>query len=70
MVVVAGPKVRLHLLLARSRLAMQEEVKSVARQLQIGDWFVLYQLGKNIDPLIYNELMAELAEKFKGKSIV
>ncbi|CAG9783340.1 unnamed protein product [Diatraea saccharalis] len=38
MAVVAGPRVRLYLLRARSRLAPQEQVESVARKLQIGDW--------------------------------
>ncbi|CAH2235975.1 jg4311 [Pararge aegeria aegeria] len=68
--VVAGPRVRLYLLRARSRLAPQEQVETVARKLQIGDWFVLYQLGKNIDPLIYKELMGDLATKFEGKGDV
>lgn len=67
MAVVAGPRVRLYLLRARSRLAPQQQVEEVASKLQIGDWFVLYQLGKNIDPLIYNELMADLAKKFEDK---
>jgi hypothetical protein len=27
---------------------------------QIGDWFVLFMLGKNINPLVYKELISEL----------
>ena len=27
---------------------------------KIGDWFLLYQLGKNIDPVIYREFMEKL----------
>lgn len=64
-VVVAGPRVRLYLLRARSRLALQEQVETVCGKLQIGDWFVLYQLGKNIDPLIYKDLMGALSDKFE-----
>ncbi|XP_046415596.1 innexin inx2 [Neodiprion fabricii] len=68
--VVAGPKLRLILLRARARLSPQTQIETIARKCQIGDWFVLYQLGKNIDPLIYKELVADLADKLDGKDPV
>lgn len=70
MAVVMGPKLRLYLLRARSRLASQDNIETIARKCQIGDWFVLYQLGKNIDPLIYKEVIADLAKKLEGKETV
>ncbi|RXG52790.1 Innexin inx2 [Armadillidium vulgare] len=51
----------------RSRLASPENVEAVARKCHIGDWFVLYQLAKNMDPLIYKEFITELANKLQGK---
>uniref|UniRef100_A0A0K8TLK0 Innexin n=1 Tax=Tabanus bromius TaxID=304241 RepID=A0A0K8TLK0_TABBR len=68
--VVIGPKVRLLLLRARSRLSSHNDIKNITDKCQIGDWFVLYQLGKNIDPLIYKEVIADLAAKLEGKDIV
>jgi len=68
--VVFGPQVRMYLLRARSRLAPRDHVETIARKCQIGDWFVLYQLGKNMDPLIYKELMSDLSKKFEGKEAV
>lgn len=68
--VVVMPKFRLLLLRARSRLAPQEEVETITKKCQIGDWFVLYQLGKNIDPLIFKELVGDLAKKLDGKESV
>jgi hypothetical protein len=65
-----GPKLRLYLLRARSRLAPQDQIETIARKCQIGDWFILYQLGKNIDPLIYKEVVADLAKKLEGKETV
>lgn len=64
------PKVRLYLLRARSRLSSHEDVEHIAEKCQIGDWFILYQLGKNIDPLIYKEVITELAQKLDGKTMV
>ncbi|XP_046399473.1 innexin inx2 [Ischnura elegans] len=68
--VVLGPQVRTYLLRARSRLAPHDQIETITRKCQIGDWFVLYQLGKNIDPLIYKELVADLAAKLDGKDNV
>uniref|UniRef100_A0A8D8XI51 Innexin n=1 Tax=Cacopsylla melanoneura TaxID=428564 RepID=A0A8D8XI51_9HEMI len=68
--VIMGPKVRLYLLRAKSRLSSQDQIETIARKCQIGDWFVLYQLGKNIDPLIFKELVSDLAKKLEGKDIV
>jgi len=42
-------------------------VETVAQKCQIGDWFVLLLLGKNIDPLVYKELISDLASRFEGK---
>ncbi|KAB7504537.1 Innexin inx2 [Armadillidium nasatum] len=58
------------LLRTRSRLASPENVEAVARKCHIGDWFVLYQLAKNMDPLIYKEFITELANKLQGKGTV
>lgn len=64
------PKVRLYLLRARSRLSSHKDVEFIADKCQIGDWFILYQLGKNIDPLIYKEVITDLAQKLDGKTMV
>lgn len=68
--VVVWPKVRLYLLRARSRLSSHSDVENIVDKCQIGDWFVLYQLGKNIDPLIYKEIIGDLAAKLDGKEPV
>lgn len=66
--VVVMPKFRLLLLRARSRLAPQDDVETITKKCQIGDWFVLYQLGKNIDPLIFKELVSDLAKRLDGEN--
>lgn len=40
------PAFRQILLRTRSRLASSDNVEAISRKCQIGDWFVLYQLGK------------------------
>ena len=67
--VVVSPQVRLYLFRARARLAPPEQIETIARKSQIGDWFLLYQLGKNMDPLIYKEFINDLSRRFEGKDV-
>lgn len=68
--VILSPKLRYVLLRARSRLSPQDQMKIISDKCQIGDWFVLYQLGKNMDPLVYKQLIADLSSKVQGKENV
>lgn len=67
---IFGPQVRMYLLRAKSRLSDQRHIDTIAQKCQIGDWFVLYQLGKNMDPLIYRELIQDLANRLSGRDTV
>ena len=57
------PALREMLLRARSRLTPMREIEAVCRQCRLGDWFLLYQLGKNIDPLIFREFIHALTKE-------
>jgi len=69
-IVVMGPQIRLYMLRARSRLAPRDQIETINRKCQIGDWFILYQLGKNMDPLIYKEFVQDLSRRLEGKDLV
>lgn len=65
-IILAVPSVRPYLLYARNRGTISREVAAaVSRKTDIGDWWVLYMLGRNIDPLIYREVVGELAKKIE-----
>lgn len=68
--VITVSSIRLYLLRARSRLAPRDQIEVINRKCQIGDWFVLYQLGKNMDPLIYKEFVNDLSRRLEGKDFV
>ena len=59
------PQMRLQIFMVRARLALPEEVAVVARECQIGDWFILCQMGKNMDPIAFSELITALSERFR-----
>ena len=39
------------------------QLTSICQTASVSDWFILYQLAKNIDPLIFNEFVGDLHEK-------
>ena len=63
LVLLAVPWLRLCILKARARLVRQSEGENICRRLRLGDWFILYQLGKNIDPMIFREFMEKLHKR-------
>ncbi|CAG0893460.1 unnamed protein product [Cyprideis torosa] len=47
------------------RIIPKDTCEAIARKTSLGDWWVLFMLGSNMDPLIYREVMAELAKKIE-----
>lgn len=68
--VVVFPAFRLQLMKMRSRLVQRDYVEIVVRKIQLGDWFVLDLLGKNMDGIVFREFLMELAKKFEGKEFI
>lgn len=62
------PSIRPRLLRFRNRYVPIEVAEAIARKTQLGDWWVLYMLGRNMDPLIYREVVTELAKKIETVS--
>lgn len=54
---------RLHLLRARARLTSQRDIEFILYRFKIGDWFLLYQLSKNLDPFTFKEICRDLSHE-------
>ena len=63
--ILAVPKAREILLSTRARLASFKKIETICRESRVGDWFLLYQLGKNMDPLIFRDYINELYKKLE-----
>ena len=63
---LCAPSVRNMML--RSRSAHQPSATNaldeITRRLQVGDWKLLHILGKNMEPMVFGELVIELANFF------
>lgn len=58
-------KVRLYILLANCRCLGKKKAKVIITKFTFGDYFLLYLLGKNLNPIIFNELLIGIACKLK-----
>ena len=63
--VSALPVAREILLRTRARLVPSTKVEAICRQSGFGDWFILYQLGKNMDSMIFRDVINGLHQKFE-----
>ncbi|XP_076749831.1 innexin family member shaking B isoform X3 [Xylocopa sonorina] len=66
-VIIFSPRTRVYLLRLRFRLVRREAVETIVRRSKVGDWFLLYMLGENLDTVIYRDVMHELANKLASR---
>ena len=63
---------RAYLLFVRFRLIKKECINVIIKKTQMGDWFLLYMLGQNVDSMIFKELIHELARRlgYSSKDLI
>ena len=64
LIVIFIYQARYYLLSIQARLTPYDQVQTVTRKCQIGDWFILYLLSKNVDPVVFKEVIYDLAHHF------
>lgn len=67
-VIIVSPSIRPRILHAKHRGIPIETCKVLCRKVDLGDWWILLMLGTNMDPIIYREIIAELAKKIETTS--
>ncbi|XP_059621051.1 innexin shaking-B isoform X1 [Phlebotomus argentipes] len=62
-VIIFSPRMRVYLLRLRFRLVRRDAIETIVRRSKMGDWFLLYMLGENIDTLIFRDIMQDLSTR-------
>ena len=72
LIIIFSPRMRAYLLFIRFRLIKKECINIIIKKTQMGDWFLLYMLGQNVDSMIYKELIHELARRlgYSSKDLI
>ncbi|RLU23891.1 hypothetical protein DMN91_004099 [Ooceraea biroi] len=66
-IVFSQPWARIYLLRGAARVLERSKAERVVRVFHFGDWFLLHQLAQNVNPIVYRELVNEIAEVFTTK---
>ncbi|XP_072398332.1 innexin shaking-B isoform X1 [Diabrotica undecimpunctata] len=62
-IIIFSPRMRVYLLRMRYRLVRGDVIDTIVRRSKMGDWFLFYMLGENVDSLIFRDVLQELAHK-------
>lgn len=66
-VMIFNPSFRLQLLHSRARFIPRSYIRNAISDFSFGDWFVLFKVSRNINPILFRELMQELYEQYNPK---
>ncbi|XP_023237364.1 innexin inx2-like [Centruroides sculpturatus] len=61
LIIIVWPYLRYLVLKSRCRLTSDQDLRTVMRKAGLGDWFIIYTLCKNIEPIHFRDVMSELA---------
>ena len=67
-IIIVSPRMRAYLLFVRFRLIKRDIIYTIVKKSKMGDWFLFYMLGQNVDNIIFKEVMHELARKLGHQS--
>ncbi|XP_041978467.1 innexin inx2-like [Aricia agestis] len=65
--VLASTSFRTFLIMGQVRFVKRRQVSKIVKNVGFGDWFVLYLLGKNINPVVFKDLIIELSKEVDKK---
>ncbi|XP_049782705.1 innexin shaking-B [Schistocerca cancellata] len=68
--IIMSPRIRVYLLRFRFRMVRRDAVDAIVVRSRMGDWFLLYMLGQNVDCLIFRDVMHELADRLKRSPVM
>ena len=58
--VIFFPNVRLSLLKRRAKFVDKQSIHELLQNTDLGDWFLLMQIGKNVDVINYRDILEQL----------
>lgn len=67
MIIFSGT-LRTYLMKIRYRRVKTECIEVIMEKTMVGDWFLMYLLGQNIDQVIFKDVMQELAKRMGYRS--
>lgn len=64
---ITMPPLRTLMIMGQLRYVKRRVISRIVKRFSFGDWFILYLLGKNINPLIYKDLIIEVSKELEKR---
>lgn len=61
--IILMPSFRAKLLSARNRMVPSSVAREISQKLDIGDWWLIYMISRNMDPIIFKDLLEQLLHR-------
>lgn len=66
--IITMRSVRTKLLCSRNRLIPSEIARRITQKLDIGDWWLIYMLSRNLDPIVFKDVLSQLLERLEMRN--
>lgn len=66
---IANGSIRLKMLCNRATSVNRDDLEIIVKHCHYGDWFILMQIGKSINPAIFHELLLDLRDRIDRKRL-
>ena len=65
---ISMPGLRRSLVIKKARTNNRDHARHLIEKANIGDWFLIFLISRNLDSTMYNIFIEEISEKFKTKA--
>ena len=65
---ISMPGLRRSLVIKKATQSNREQARHLVEKANIGDWFLIFLISRNLDTTMYNIFIEEISEKFKTKA--
>ena len=65
---ISMPGLRRNLVINKARTNNRDHARHLVEKANIGDWFLIFLISRNLDRTMYNIFIEEISEKFKTKA--
>jgi len=63
--IIFMPTIRARILNARNRMVPKKTAEHISNNVDLGDWWIIYMLGRNVDPVIFKEILIEMEDRIE-----
>ncbi|XP_023938914.1 innexin inx2 [Bicyclus anynana] len=65
--IISMPPLRTLMIMGQLRFVKRRIISKIVYRISFGDWFILHLLGKNMNPLLYKELIIEVSKELEKR---